>query len=131
MTYDEILAEHSKKIGISLKPNATGLCTLQVENKFLVCLEPNNHGAFFLFAPITTATANNEARVTKTALSANLFGKETGLAYFAYDTETKVLILCQRFDEEHLNFAFYEKQFNEFMRYMKFWVEEIHIDHEQ
>lgn len=130
MTYDEILVEHSKKIGVSLKPDETGLCTFQVEKKFLVCLEPNNLGSFFLFAPITSVTADNEARVMKTALAANLFGKDTGLASFAYDPNSKVLILCQRFDEEYLTFAFYEKQFSEFMRYMKFWVEEIHRDHE-
>lgn len=123
MTLEEILTHLSKKLNTSLKLDANGVCRFFIQEKQALSLEKAQENSFYLYAICGQVPLQNNEQVFPELLEANLFQKETGVSYLAYDSKTLSVILFCSFQENTLDFENFEKKLGNFLAYLSYWQE--------
>lgn len=125
MELSRLLKEHECKLGVKLDFNGS-ICSLKIDQKNDLFIEssPREKG-FYLYAPVGFLNHSNQGHLPLELLAANLFGRETGRAFLAYEPVHRLILLIEYFDEQGLEFEEYERRFLLFIHYMKEWIEKI------
>lgn len=124
MELSELLKElgAKKKLG-DLSVDKSGLCRLLVNQDQLITFEKSiNKGFFYLYAAVCELKPEREKELSLIALQGNLFGKETGQASLGYLPKTRSLVLFETFEESSLTFPMFEEKFEQFVRYLSYWI---------
>ena len=125
------LADHIAAWQKELKPptkiqQSEGVYRLLVDQQWLLCLEAiEEEGCFFLFSSVCEIPKQGEVEALRSALSGNLFGKETGDAVLALHLDTDLLILFRRFEEATLRHEELMQGVQEFISLLRHWKEKI------
>lgn len=127
MKLEDILLEHGRRKNCGrLELDPLGVCTLSINNKLTISLEKSLDGkGFYLYGVISTLSDSDLKEIAITALSGNLFGRETGAASLGYEPGTHSLILFEYLEEEKTDFTTYLTKFEQFISYFNYWIEKI------
>jgi hypothetical protein len=108
-----------------------GIARIVMGDNALLNFEPAIDGqGFFLYANLGSV-ADGDQTVFYEALSANVFGKETGKASLGYVKENHLLLLFQYFEETTTEPGYFEEQLDFFYRYYHYWVKKLEKIHSQ
>ncbi|MBQ6103116.1 MAG: type III secretion system chaperone [Kiritimatiellae bacterium] len=98
--YKRFLADVRKQTGIeSLAPDAAGLVSVRVEDRFNVNLQfVEATGKVLCFVEVAQLPADTSKDVYRDLLAGGLFGKETAGGYFALEPDTETVVYNYFFD---------------------------------
>lgn len=125
MELKTVLSELQTRFGFqNLTSDVNGVYSVLVNKKFTLNLaESTDHASFFMYADIVALHPDIQARllVYERTLTANLFGKETNDAYFAYDNKRGMIVLIKRFDVRLTDYALFFEEFRDFISSLSYW----------
>ncbi|KIC76202.1 hypothetical protein DB42_EA00740 [Neochlamydia sp. EPS4] len=124
MELEDLLLEYgrSKQLG-RLQLDSSGLCTLLMNGHYLLTFEKSHdQEGFYLYSSVGDLPLEKEGEVILMALKGNLFGRETGRASLGYVEQTRSLVLFEYFDKNELNYLQFIQRFNQFVKYLFYWI---------
>lgn len=134
MELENLLKEYgkSKGLGRTLKLDSSGVCTLLVNDQYLVTFEKSlDKEGFYVYSSIGSIPAGKEQEYSLVVLEGNLFGKETGLANIGYMSQNRTLVLFEYFDK-NIDYHQFNKKVNSFLQYLFYWIVKLDsINHSQ
>lgn len=124
MHLEEVLREYGRRQGLGkLELDDEGICRLMINKTSTISFEESfTLAGFFMYAAVGVLTLEQEKETALMALSANLFGRETGRSYLGYDANTRALVLFEFVSSEGLTYARFQTYFEEFIHYMLYWI---------
>jgi hypothetical protein len=107
MSVHDVVAQFGNEVGIAgLHLNAQGQARIQVDGKFAIELEwAPGESTLHVFSVLGVAAGEQRFGVFEKALTANLFGAETGALAIGFDASRGELVLCGRLSEADLSSA--------------------------
>jgi|694.fasta_scaffold01500_22 hypothetical protein len=125
MELKNLLSELRNRFGFqNLNPDENGIYRLLVNKKFTLNLtESIDRTALFLYSDIVSLNPDPATKllIYERTLSANLFGKETNDAFFAFDPKRNVILLTKRLDSRLTDFPLFFEEFRDFINSLAYW----------
>lgn len=127
MELNALLESLAAQIGLpQLSLDNNGVCRLVFDAKLTLDLEPADNGAtVYLYAVIGNAPLTAPGELFSSLLSANYFCRETGSAFFSYDTDSGDILLQQKFLLDGLTPPVFLAQFEQFVATAESWLARI------
>lgn len=123
MNLESLLQEYgrSKNLG-ALKLDAAGMCTLLINDHYLITFEKSyDKEGFFIYSSIGILPPGKEKEISLIALKGNLFGKETGTSSVGL-TDQNTLVLFEYFDENSVEYTTFLNRLNLFIQHLFYWI---------
>lgn len=124
MDLEGILLEYGALMNLGkLRLDSSGICTLLIEDHYLVSFEKSlHHEGFYVYSSIGHIPSGKEKDLALMALEGNLFGKETGRANIGYVSQSRTLVIFEYFDHETTDFAIFLQRFKDFLQHLFYWI---------
>jgi len=127
MYINDFLKQLAQEIGLnSLEMDVNNTCRLVFDDRINVDMEATDDNmTLWIYSVIGILPVNNREKFYERLLSANLFGKETGDAAFAVDTNTREVLLITKVNLEKIDFQDFINLLELFVDRAEFWIDEI------
>ncbi|MFZ0564611.1 MAG: type III secretion system chaperone [Chlamydiales bacterium] len=114
------------KLEQTLAPNEDGSYSLPLEPNLNISLSESPESGIRLYAVVCQLPQKNIENFLLQAMSANLFGLETGSSSLGLDKEAKNLVLVN-FIPEQLDYREFYEVLEDFVNYADAWSEEARV----
>ncbi|WP_461833103.1 type III secretion system chaperone [Desulfothermus sp.] len=133
MHLKDLLKQLGQEMGLgTLEMDEDNTCRLVFDDIINVDLEvTDDNKILWIYSVIGVLPVDNREKFYERLLSANLFGKETGDAAFAVDTNTKEVLLITKVNLEKIDFQDFINLLELFVDRTEFWIDEIKRTAEQ
>lgn len=128
MYIKDVLQELGRQMGLDgVKLDDNGVCRLIFDGKIVVDIEAPaaEKGTVYMYAAVCPLPAEGKEALYGTLLEANLFGRGTGGAAFAIDTEMAEVLLYQSFDMEKVEVQEFKESLQHFAAHVGGWMEKL------
>lgn len=127
MAMKELLAHLAKHLKLKeLKLDDQGRCNLELNDTHLLSLERSLiQGQFWLYSVVVEVSEQEQSLLLRLAMEGNLFQQETGKAVLGYHIGTRLLVLCQSFQENELSPVQFVEAFSQFVVVLGHWKEKL------
>lgn len=123
MKFKEILRKEAELQGEKeIEVDEYGVVRFWINDQHLLHLRgsPDDH-FFYLYAKICPLPPLAQDKIYEILLEANLFGEETGQAFFAIHLSSQSIVLMRTFESDTTTFDHYMHEFQVFVDYLVFW----------
>ncbi len=125
MSIDQILQKLGSETGLgNLKLDAIGTCTLRFEGKHVIVIElPVESKYLYIYTMLFKLPDAGREPIYARLLEANLFGKDTGQAFFSCNPKTQEVFLTRTLEAEGTEYSCFKVALEELLNCIDFWRE--------
>lgn len=124
--YKSMLSELGKANGITLEPDDTGFCSLEIDGSILLNMQyVSASDSIYLFYELAEINPRVLSQVCPRLLSANLFGMETGGGMLAMQKDSHMVVYSYVFSANEKDILRFQQVTENSLKYALYWKEEI------
>lgn len=125
MDFDGFISKLKSIQGLEdLQPNTNGSYSLRINRIHLIFISNSfDFKDLFLYAPVCYLPLGERERLSlfDRLLSANMFGQDTGDAWFATDAQSHQILLISRLPLFHLTTKIFSSELQKFISFLSHW----------
>lgn len=124
--YDLLVSELGKAVGLTLEPDDTGFCSLEIDGTLIANIQyVTASDSIYIFYELGRIEDHTLAKTSERLLAANLFGVETGGGVLAMHADTHEVIFGYSASALESDTMRFQTIFENVLRYAEYWKKEI------
>lgn len=126
MNIRDALAELGHQMGVNVTLNEEGVCRLVFDERFLVDIEASpDQDAVHLYSVLCPIPPDDKERFYERLLEANLFGGDTGGAWFALDSAHGEVVLNRTVSMANTDYREFADALEGFVNHLEAWDDKL------
>ena len=126
MNIRDALAELGHQMGVNVTLNEEGVCRLVFDERFLVDIEASpDQDAVHLYSVLCPIPPDDKERFYERLLEANLFGGDTGGAWFALDRAHGEVVLNRTVSMANTDYREFADALEGFVNHLEAWDDKL------
>ncbi len=126
MNIHDVLAELGHQMGLNVTLNEEGVCRLVFDERFPVDIEASpDNDAVHLYSVLCPIPPEDKERFYERLLEANLFGGDTGGAWFALDGSHGEVVLNRTVSMANIDYQDFANLLEGFVNHLEAWDDKL------